>query len=107
MTETIEKTGIAAKYSIEDLNTIIHRADVKPYINMSDKEFNSWYGERKKESEKLLKSFRLVSDMPSFLGPSNHRDRSQGHLFEGEIGSLERGLEYLNVIKYLRKFPCV
>lgn len=91
-----------------DLGTFLQRrTDVKAVIDMSHVEFHEWYRQRKEASERLLRDYKLASDIPSFEpaldGDILYVRNNKTQVLAANISSLEAGLEYLEMIKDMRE----
>ncbi len=84
-----------------DREVLMRRGDIKRIINMDNRIFERWYDERSCATKVLLEYYRTIGSIPSLLNPGIERNMVGN--YKGTIESLERGLEYLEVIKNLRE----
>jgi hypothetical protein len=78
------------------------RPDVEKILSMVDNEFDWWYEARKTATTKLIESYKLFASIPDLgYGTGEHIMTSQTHV-QTHLDTLEKGLEYLEVIKKAR-----
>jgi hypothetical protein len=82
-------------------DTLKKRRDVAALLALPVAEFEVWYAAREQVSKDLLARLTTASDVPSLLNPTFECSMREPTI-NGLISGLERGLQYLKIIKYLR-----
>jgi len=85
-----------------DENVLRSRSDIRALLDMPKEEFVEWYNARSAATERVLQDCRLVTDIPSLLNQSHDGSTMRESTISGMMDGLERGLEYLKVIRKLR-----
>lgn len=77
------------------------RSDVEAILELGDDEFEEWYRTRKETAERLLRDYETVGSIPD-LWYAHEQQQLTIRPYMNIIGVLEKGLEYLDIIKQAR-----
>jgi hypothetical protein len=79
------------------------RKDIQEILKMPEDEFEKWYNQSKNSAQTLLDRFLTAGRIPSLLNPTVEMTVAQESVPAGIVGTLERAIQYVDVIKYLRR----